>query len=114
MSKFTWSPEMTDPELFQNGQTIRIMIGRSSAAQKFVEALSEKVDSKCDFRVACGRIIILCNSDEKVIAKVNEAFDDKDFMSKYLVKYSPETYDNGTYLEDYYGAKQILDYISST
>lgn len=102
MSKFTWSPEKTDPQLFQNGQMIRTMVGRSSAAQKFVEALSEKVDSKCDFRVACGRIIILCNSDEKVIAKVNEAFDDKDFMNKYLVKYSPEIYDNGTYLENYY------------
>lgn len=113
MSKFTWSSAKTDPDLFQNGQMIRTMVGRSSAAQKFVEALSERVDSKCGFRIACGRIIILCNSDEKVIAKVNEAFDDKDFMSKYLVKYSPETYDNGTYLEDYYGPKQILDYISS-
>lgn len=99
MSKFTWSSEKTDPELFENGHTVRMMAGRSSAEQKFVEALSDRVDSKCDFRVACGRIIILCKPDEKVITKVNEAFNDKDFMSKYLVKYSDETYENGTYLE---------------
>lgn len=102
MSKFTWYTEETDPELFKNGQTVRLMAGRSSAAQKFVEALSDRVDSKCDFRVACGRIMILCKPDEKVITKVNEAFNDKDFMSKYLVKYSDETYENGTYLEDYH------------
>ena len=102
MSKFTWSTEETDPELFKNGQTVRLMAGRSSAAQKFVEALSDRVDRKCDFRVACGRIMILCKPDEKVITKVNEAFNDKDFMSKYVVKYSDETYENGTYLEDYH------------
>lgn len=102
MSKFTWSAEETDPELFKNGQTVRMMVRRSSAAQKFVEALSDRVDSKCDFRVICGRIMILCKPDEKVITKVNEAFNDKDFMSKYLVKYSNETYESGTYLEDYH------------
>lgn len=102
MSKFTWSTEETDPELFKNGQTVRMMAGRSSAAQKFVEALSDRVDNKCDFRVACGRIMILCKPDEKVITKVNEAFNDKDFMSKYLVKHTDETYENGTYLEDYH------------
>ena len=51
MSKFRWSAEETDPELFKNGQAVRMMVGRSSAAQKFVEALSDRVDSKCDFRV---------------------------------------------------------------
>lgn len=102
MSKFRWSADETDPELFKNGQAVRMMVGRSSAAQKFVEALSDRVDSKCDFRVICGRIMILCKPDEKVITKVNEAFNDKDFMSKYLVKYSDETYENGTYLEDYH------------
>lgn len=43
-----------------------------------------------------------CKPDEEVITKVNEAFNDKDFMSKYLVKYSNETYENRTYLEDYH------------
>lgn len=55
--------------------------------------------------------MILCKPDEKVITKVNEAFNDKDFMSKYLVKYSNETYDNGTYLEDYPMIKNIGLYI---
>ena len=53
ISKFRWSTEETDPELFKNGQTVRMMVGRSSAAQKFVEALSDRVDSKCDFHVIC-------------------------------------------------------------
>ena len=34
MSKFRWSAEETDPGLFKNGQAVRMMVGRSSAAQE--------------------------------------------------------------------------------
>ena len=55
--KFTWT-DKEDEELYRNGITIMWMAGRSKAIQKFVEALSYKIDSKCDFSFTAGRVYI--------------------------------------------------------
>ena len=52
--KFTCT-DKEDEELYRNGITIMWMAGRSKAIQKFVEALSYKIGSKCDFSFTAGR-----------------------------------------------------------
>ena len=46
--KFTWA-DKEDEELYKNGITIMWMVGRTKAIQKFIEALSYRIGSKCDF-----------------------------------------------------------------
>lgn len=94
--QFTWT-DKEDEELYRNGITIRWAAGRTKAIQKFVEALSYKIGSKCDFSFTAGRahIDVSMNSYEKALEVINN----EEFMNQFIVPYSKETYDNETYFE---------------
>ena len=94
--KFIWTNK-EDEELYKNGITIMWMAGRAKSIQKFIEALSYRIDSKCDFSFTAGRahIDVLKDGYDKAIEAVN----DEEFMSQFIVPYSEETYDNETYCE---------------
>ena len=94
--KFTWTDE-EDTELYENGITILWMVGRTKAIQKFVEALSYKIGSKCDFSYTAGRahIDVSVEGYEKAIEIIN----DEAFMEQFIVPYSKETYNNETYCD---------------
>ena len=94
--KFTWT-DREDEELFRNGIRIKWVVGRTTAIQKFVEALSFKIGHKCDFSYVAGRahIDVLKDGYDKAI----EAMNDDNFMKQFIVPYSKETYDNETYFE---------------
>lgn len=96
--KFTWDPEECDNHLFKEGSPVFTAVGRSKAAQKVVEALSYEIDSKCDFRIVAGRIIILVDKE-----KTDDAFDIlySDWIKGYVVPYSNESYDDETYFVPY-------------
>lgn len=96
--KFTWDTERCDDHLFKEGSPVLTAVGRSKAAQKVVEALSYEIDSKCDFRIVAGHIIILVEKE-----KVAEAFDIlySDRIKGYVVPYSDESYDDETYFVPY-------------
>lgn len=94
--KFTWS-DKEDPELYHNGKTILWVSGRSTTIQKFVEALSYKICSKCDFSYTAGRAHIDVFKD--AVFKALEAINDEEFMKQFIVPYSREAYDNETYFE---------------
>lgn len=94
--KFTWG-DKEDEELYRNGKTILWVAGRSKAIQKFVEALSYKIDSKCDFSFTAGRAHIDVAKD--AASKALEAINDDEFMKQFIIPYSRETYDNDTYFE---------------
>lgn len=94
--KLTWT-DREDEELYKNGITIMWMAGRAKAIQRFIEALSYKTGSKCDFSYTAGRahIDVLKDGYDKAIEAVN----DKEFMRQFIVPYSEETYDDETYCE---------------
>lgn len=94
--KFTWT-DKEDPELYKNGATILWVAGRSKAIQKFVEALSYKIDSKCDFSFTAGRAHI--DVSKEATSKAIEAINNEEFMKQFIVPYSSETYNNETYFE---------------
>ena len=92
--KFTCT-DKEDEELYRNGITIMWMAGRSKAIQKFVEALSYKIGSKCDFSFTAGRAHIDVSKDgyDKAIESIN----DEEFMNQFIVPYSEETYNDEIY-----------------
>ena len=93
---FIWT-DKEDEELYRNGITVIWLVGRTKSIQRFVEALSYKIGSKCDFAFTAGRAHIDVSKD-----KYGEALDvvnDKEFMKEFIVPYSEETYNNETYLE---------------
>lgn len=92
--KFTWT-DKEDEELYRNGITIMWMTGRSKAIQKFVEALSYKIGSKCDFSFTAGRAHIDASKDG--YDKAIEAINDEEFMNQFIVPYSEESYNDETY-----------------
>ena len=94
--EFTWT-DKEDEEIYRNGITIMWMAGRTKAIQKFIEALSYKIGSKCDFSFAAGRAHIDVSNDG--YDKAIEAVNDEEFMKQFIVPYSRETYDNETYCE---------------
>lgn len=94
--QFTWT-DKEDEELYKNGITIMWMSGRTKAIQKFIEALSYKIDSKCDFSFSAGRAHI--DVSKEAYDKAIEAINDKEFMKKFIIPYSRESYDNETYCE---------------
>ena len=94
--KFTWG-DKEDDELYRNGKTILWVSGRSKAIQKFVEALSYKIDSKCDFSFTAGRAHIDVSKD--AASKALDVINDEEFMKQFIVPYSSETYNNETYFE---------------
>lgn len=94
--KFTWGDE-EDPELFKNGVTIMIVAGRTKSIQKFIEALSYKIDSKCDFAFTAGRAHIDVSKDS--YSKALEAIGEEGFMEQFIVPYSDESFENETYFE---------------
>ena len=94
--QFTWS-DKEDEELYRNGIRILWIAGRSKAIQKFVETLSYKIGSKCDFSFVAGRAHIDVSKDG--YDKAVEAINDEEFMKRFIVPYSQETYDNETYFE---------------
>lgn len=93
---FSWT-DKEDEELYINGITIMWVVGRAKKIQKFVEALSYRIGSKCDFAFIAGRahIDVLQNEYDKAVKVIN----DDNFMKQFIVPYSKETYDNETYFE---------------
>ena len=93
--KFTWS-DKEDPELYKNGVTIMWVVGRTKAIQKFVEELSYAIGYKCDFSMTAGRAHI--DVLKEALPKCREVLTDE-FLSRFIVPYSQESYDNETYFE---------------
>lgn len=96
MNKFTWT-DKEDEELYLHGIGVLIVGGRSRAIQNFVEKLSYKIDSKCDFSFTTGRAHIDVSKD--AVDKAIDAINDKEFMNQFIILYSEESYDNETYFE---------------
>lgn len=94
--QFAWT-DKEDEELYKNGITIMWIAGRTKAIQKFVEALSYKIGSKCDFAFTAGRAHIDVSKD--AYNNAIEAVNDEKFMRQFIVPYSKETYNNETYFE---------------
>lgn len=94
--KFTWG-DHEDPELYKNGVTILWVVGGTKSIQAFVEKLSEKIGSKCDFSWTAGRAHIDCFPEAK--DKAIEAINDKEFMDQFIVPYTSESFDNESYFE---------------
>lgn len=94
--QFTWT-DTEDEELYRNGIRIIWVAGRTNAIQKFVEALSYKIGSKCDFSFTAGRAHIDVSKDG--YDKAFEAISDEEFMKQFIVPYSREAYVNETYFE---------------
>lgn len=93
---FTWS-DQEDPILYNNGKRVAIILGRSKAAQRFVEQLSNDIGHKCDFAVTAGRIHIDVMAPG--VEAVREKLNDHEYMKQFIVPYSKESYDNETYFE---------------
>lgn len=93
-NKFEWS-DKEDGKIFSEGIAVAWMAGRAEAIQRFVEALSYKIGHKCDWSYTGGRAHIDVLPDGYILAI--EAINDKDFMKDYIVPYSEENYENGTY-----------------
>ena len=74
-----------------------IICGSAKAIQKFVEALSYKINSKCDFGYIAGYAHIDCN--ENVVKAAREAIYDDGFMEEFIVAYSEASYHSETYFE---------------
>ncbi len=93
---FTWS-DKEDDEIYNHGIRVAFFQGRSAQAQKLVEALSYATGHKVDFSISAGiiHVDVLRDGVDAVVEKIN----DEEFMKEFIVKYSPETYENGTYLE---------------
>lgn len=94
--KWTWTNQ-EDDFLYKNGVCVAIVTGRTKAIQKFVEALSYKIGTKCDFAFSAGRAHIDTHPD--YVEKAIDAIKDKNFMTQFIVPYSEETYNNETYFE---------------
>ena len=92
--KFTWDKERCDDHLFKEGFIVLTAAGRSKAAQKVVEELSYEIDSKCDFRIVAGRILILVEK-EKVDEACNLLYGS--WIKQFIVHYSEKSYDDETY-----------------
>lgn len=56
--------------------------GRSKAVQNFVEKLSYRIDSKCDFSYTAGRAHI--DVTIEAYSKALEAVQDEDFMNQFF------------------------------
>ena len=95
--EFTWSDDKEDEDLYKNGVILIWVAGRTKAIQKFVEALSYMIGSKCDFSFVAGRAHIDIYKDAKQRALVT--INDEEFMNQFIVPYSQESYNNETYFE---------------
>lgn len=96
MTKWTWT-DKEDDYLYKHGTCIAIAAGRTKAIQQFVEALSNRINSKCDFAFAAGRAHI--DVHPECATEAAEAIADTTFMNQFLVPYSNESYENETYFE---------------
>lgn len=94
--EFVWS-DSEDTELYKNGVTVMWIAGRTKAIQKFVEELSYKSGYKCDFSRIAGRAHI--DTSKEGLKEVIKVIKDKEFVNKFIVPYSEESYDNETYFE---------------
>lgn len=97
-TKFEWF-DKEDPELYKRGVTIAWMAGRTTSVQRFIESLSYHIGYKCDFSWSGGRAHIDVLNIPDAVTKATEAINDSEWMSQFLVPYSKEAYDDGTYLE---------------
>lgn len=94
--KFTWEGN-EDPEVLKKGCTIMWACGRTKAIQRFVEDLSNKVGAKADWSFQAGRahIEIMPEGVNKAVELINN----EEYMKQFLVEYSDESYENGTYFQ---------------
>lgn len=97
--EFEWSDEEEDPELYNSGARILVVAGRTTSIQNFVKKLSYRIGYKCDFSFTAGRAHIDVLNNKDAISKATLAIQDAEWMSQFLVPYSKESYDNGTYFE---------------
>lgn len=94
--EFTWT-DKEDAELYKNGIIVMWVTGRTKAIQRFVEALSNRIGSKCDFAFTAGRAHIDVSKID--YDKALETVNNEEFMKEFIVPYSKETYDDETYFE---------------
>lgn len=94
---FTWT-DCEDNDIFNNGKTFMWVAGRTISIQKFVRELSYKIGHKCDWAFTAGRahIDVL---EEGLSAALDVIHNDIDFVKKFIVPYSKESYSDGTYFE---------------
>ena len=95
--KFKWDKNKEDRELYMNGIVCAWFAGRTTSIQRLVEELSYKTGHKCDFSWFSGRAHI--DVMPEGVNSVTKLLNDEIFMKDFIVPYSRETYDNGTYLE---------------
>jgi hypothetical protein len=95
--KFEWDFNQEDDYIYRYGVHLMWVCGRKEAIQKFVQALSQEVGKKCDFAFTSGRAHIDVYSD--VYDKACEVISNSDFMSKFIVPFSHESWNDGTYFE---------------
>lgn len=93
---WTWS-DKEDDFLYHHGKTILCVAGRTKAIQAFIEALSHKIGSKCDFAFAAGRAHI--DVHPEAVDKALTTLQDDTFLNQFLVPYSEESYRNETYFQ---------------
>ena len=91
----TWDPTQECGEL-EHGVTFAWLQGRSTAIQKFVEALSRKADYKVDWAYVGGRAHL--DVLPQGLDAVDAAIRDEGFVRPFLVPYSERTWDDGTFL----------------
>lgn len=93
---FTWE-DTIDSEIEEKGTVFMSGCGRSQAIQRFAEDLSNLVQYKCDWSFAAGRFYMRVLPEG--IPAVKAALANEDWLRRYRVDYSEESWTNGTYFE---------------
>lgn len=95
--KFTWDPVHEDPEIRDHGKIAAYAYGKSDALQAFVEALSIKINAKCDWEYAGGTAHI--DALPGNLAAARAAIRDEAWIGQFLIPYSDESIADGTYFQ---------------
>ncbi len=70
------TPEACDPEIFDKGEGICVVDGRSNAVERWVRLIAEKANSKVDWHYSCGRANVLhlgnAASRQRVLNAIHE------------------------------------------
>lgn len=93
--ELTWDETESDPLIHEHGTIFAWGQGRATAINKFIAALSERIQAKCDWSYAGGRAHLDTLPAYKSIAV--QALRDERWMSKFLVEYSEQSWQDGTY-----------------
>lgn len=90
--KFTWDREKCDQNIYENGCEVLTACGSNEdAAQRFVEALSEKIGAKCDFYQSFGSIEVM--TLEEHVDDALAAISDHGWLSQFVVPFPEDPKD---------------------